>query len=196
VSVGHDPPGDLRAGVATYLGAAEALYTIGRRFGPEDWDAASACPGWDAATLVGHVLCVARWHHGWLDRAEAGDTSIPWPPAELDARNRAALDELEVMGAPDRLDAFRISTSRYAERLSTSWELPFAYPGGLLTAGWHALLAAGEWHLHAWDLGRAIGIEHTADATLIRAAWTRLGRRIEADGDPWRALLNATGRVA
>jgi putative acetyltransferase len=76
----------------------------------------------------------------------------------------------------------------------TAWELPYAYPGGLLTAGVHAVLAAGEWQLHAWDLAAAVGVDHRPEASLIRATWVGLGRKVATDDDPWEALLHATGR--
>lgn len=189
------PPVDPRTGVAVYLEAAEALVSVGRRFLPSDWSKPSACAGWDAAALAGHVLCVVRWHQEWLDRAVAGNTSPPWPAEELAARNQAALEAVTVISGPARLHDFQLESRRYADRLASSWALPYWYPGGLVTTGLHAMLAAGEWHLHAWDLGHAIGWEHTADATLIRSTWAGLGRRIARDGDPWRALLDASGRT-
>jgi uncharacterized protein (TIGR03083 family) len=183
------------AGLAAYKAGSDALLGVGRRFSAADWERPSACTGWDAAALVGHVLCVARWHHDWLDRAESAELSLPWPASALSERNTAALHDLDVAGGPDRLDAFGAVTGRYADRLPPLWGLPFAYPGGVVTVGLHAALAAGEWHLHAWDLGRAIGIDHEPDASLVREVWVGLGRRIEPDGDPWRALLDASGRV-
>ena len=192
---GNDAGTTADVGVAAYTNAVDALLAVGGQVGPDEWASPSACLGWDAAAVAGHVLCVVRWHHQWLDRAEAGDTSIPWPVEELEPRNRAALVDLEIDRGPDRLDAFRVAGHRYAERLPNSWGLPFSYPGGRLTVGVHAVLAAGEWHLHAWDLGRAIGIEHVADAAPIRATWVALGRRVEPHGDPWRALLRASGRT-
>lgn len=186
---------DPDAALATYLDGADALVKVGERFGAADWERASACTGWDVAALVGHVLCVVRWHHDWLDRTEVGAVSLPWPAAELAEHNQAALDDLGVAGGPNRLDAFRAATSRYAERLPPLWYLPFAYPGGVVTAGLHAVLAAGEWHLHAWDLGQAIGIDHEPDAALVREVWVKLARRIAPGGDSWRALLEASGRV-
>lgn len=182
-------------GVAAYLNAAQALVAVGEQLGSDDWGRPSACPGWDVTALVGHVLCVVRWHHEWLDRAESGETSPPWPASELSARNQAAIDNLDITDGPAGLDAFKAETRRYADRLPGAWELPFWYPGGLVTVGVHAALAAGEWHLHAWDLGRAIGLEHKSEATLIRDVWIGLGRQVTPDGDPWQALLQATGRA-
>ncbi|MGH9046278.1 MAG: maleylpyruvate isomerase N-terminal domain-containing protein [Acidimicrobiales bacterium] len=185
---------DRETGVATYLDAAQALVGVGGHFGSSDWRRPSACTGWDAAALAGHVFCVVPWHHEWLDRAESGQTSPPWPPDELTVRNQAALDNLDIPDGPTRLGVFRSAARHYADRLWGTWDLPFWYPGGLVTVGLHAVLAAGEWQLHAWDLGHAIGFEHQPDATLIRDTWVGLGRQIEPDGDPWQALLRASGR--
>jgi hypothetical protein len=186
---------DPVVGLAAYLEAAHALTNIGAAFEPTDWGRPSACPDWDASMLIGHVVCVVRWHHAWLDRAQNGEVSLPWPTAELPARNQAALDHLEIVGGASRLSSFHSATRRYADRVATHWDLPYAYPGGVVTAGVHALLAAGEWHLHAWDLARAIDVEHKPNCALIRHQWVVLGRSIQTDGDPWTALLKASGRI-
>ncbi|MHB1488541.1 MAG: GNAT family N-acetyltransferase [Acidimicrobiales bacterium] len=189
------PVGD---GLNTYRRGAAALVEMGASISAADWWRPSACAGWNATSLVGHMLCVIGWHHDWLDRAEVGDTSRPWPAWELDERNRIELDRLEPTSGPERLQRFAAEAHRYAERLRDTWVLPYAYPGGLLTAGMHAVLAAGEWQLHTWDLGEAIGAGHAPDerdARLIRQVWLHLGRSVTEEGDPWAALLEASGRV-
>lgn len=52
--------------------------------------------------------------------------------------------------------------------------------------------------MHTWDLGEAIGAGHAPDprdAHLIRQVWPHLGRSVTEEGDPWAALLQASGRV-
>ena len=55
--------------------------------------------------------------------------------------------------------------------------------------------AANEWHVHAWDLGFAIGERYQptgADRLLdgMRGWWPQL----EARGDSWRTVLRLHGR--
>jgi hypothetical protein len=60
--------------------------------------------------------------------------------------------------------------------------------------------ACVEWHLHAWDLARALGKDYRpADPEIVLAGW-RAGLpqlppgRQAGDADPWLTLLGASGR--
>jgi uncharacterized protein (TIGR03083 family) len=186
---------DPVAGLAAYRAACSAFASVAADVGADDWSRPSACDGWNALDVVGHVVCVARWHHEWLDRAETGDGSPPFPSSELAERNTAALTALEISAGPDRVTAFVELTAAYADRVAAHWDLPYTYPPGTVSAGVHAVLAAGEWQLHAWDLGRAIDRDHHPDAELIRATWLALDRPVPATRDAFDALLACTGRL-
>ncbi len=186
---------DPTVGLNAYRAAGSAFASLAAEVGAGDWSRPSACDGWSALDVVGHVVCVARWHHRWLDRAEAGDLSPPFPPSELAERNASALRLIEISTGPDRVAAFVELTSAYADRVAGQWDLPLALPAGTTSAGVHAVLAAGEWHLHAWDLSRAIGRDYHPDAELIRATWLALHRPVPATGDAFDALLASSGRT-
>jgi hypothetical protein len=150
-----------------------------------------------------------------LDRAEAGDASRPFPSDEVAARNASDLSALHTSSGPERIADFVTSAHAYAERLRASWDLPFGFPYGTVTAGIHAGGATGEWHLHAWDLGCAIGVEHRpSDAALVydglgislggaRAGGSRIAKlatpalvRASRRGkDPWALVLQRSGRT-
>jgi uncharacterized protein (TIGR03083 family) len=177
----------------------DGVEVIGRLV--EDWDAAQwarpACGGWTGTDLAGHLVTVIGWYHTWLDRALAGDASPEFPIDELDAQ--AAI-------AP-----FRAEAERYATRVAEHWDVAYGYPRGSVTAGLHVAVAAVEWHVHAWDLARAAGGDHTPTdpAPLFLAAAhcrlaadgamkARLGMpvaRLAARRDPWHELLHRMGRV-
>ena len=66
--------------------------------------------------------------------------------------------------------------------------------------------ACAEWHLHAWDLARALGAEHRpADPAVVLAGWqagmTHLPAAIPGPArrghpaDPWDLVLLASGRA-
>jgi uncharacterized protein (TIGR03083 family) len=185
---------DPAAGLAAYRAACSGFAAVAADVGADDWSRPSACDGWSALDVVGHVVCVARWHHEWLDRAEAGNRSPPFPLSELAERNAAALSALEISAGPDRVTAFVELTVAYADRVAAHWDLPYTYPPGTVSAGVHAVLAAGEWQLHAWDLAGAIDRDHHPDAALIRATWLALDRPVAAFGDAFDALLACSGR--
>jgi hypothetical protein len=173
--------------------------------------ARAACGEWTAAELARHALAVAGWYHAWLDRAEQGDALPPFGVAELGARNAEAVGSMAGLEGPAAATLFAESARAYRDRLPPVWELPFGYPRGTVTAGLHAGVAAGEWHLHAWDLARARGRGHRpsdpaalyAAAGACRAAaeggasgrvaslLVPLGARLR----PWEALLRRSGRA-
>jgi uncharacterized protein (TIGR03083 family) len=177
---------------------------------PDGW-ARSACGEWTAADLANHVLAVARWYHGWLDRAERGDAHPPFSVAELAARNAEALASIAGLDGPAAVAQFVETARAYRDRLPLLWDLPFGYPRGTVTAGLHAGVAACEWHLHAWDLARSGGHGHRpSDAAALYGAagaclaaaergargWVSarlipVGARLR----PWEALLRRSGRA-
>jgi hypothetical protein len=73
----------------------------------------------------------------------------------------------------------------------------------VITVGAMAGLACAEWHLHAWDLARALGKDYRpADPGLVLTAWQGgTADRHAAAGEPalavddlWHVLLGASGR--
>jgi uncharacterized protein (TIGR03083 family) len=190
-------------GVDAFAAAAGAL-------GPGDWDR-PACGSWTASDLARHVLAVARWYDGWLQRAERGDTAPPFGGSELAARNAAELEKLSGLDGPEAVERFVTTAYLYRDRLPGQWDLPYGYPRGTVTAGLHAGTAACEWHLHTWDLAQAMGRGHrpsdpaalyaAAGACLaaaeggakgkVAAVLVPLGARLR----PWEALLRRSGRA-
>lgn len=202
--------------LAAYDAGVDAVLDIAAPMGPSDW-ATPATDEWDATDLAGHLLAVARWYHVWLDRSEAGGTARPFPAEEMPARNAAELAALEIDGGPARLVEFETVARSYAERLLEAWDHTYVFPYGTVTAGTHAAAAASEWHIHAWDLGRVVGHDHrpadpallyegtgTAIAagragllpprTKVVVARAMVRRAVRRADDPWRALLERSGR--
>ena len=175
---------------------------------PDDHWQQPLCGTWTASDLAGHLLCVARWYHDWLDRAEAGDPSPPFPVSELAARNQAAIDGLPATSGSARLALFSEEARRYATRLPAVWDLAYGYPFGTATAGLHAGAAASEWHLHAWDLSGGRHRPSDPSTLLAAVAQARLRRQGGVTGRvtaallplvvryrPWEQLLRRAGRT-
>jgi len=172
--------------------------------------ASPACGDWTAAETCGHVLCVSRWYHAWLDRALAGEMTRPFTEAEMDAQNAAALADLGPMSGSDAVAAFAGSALEYLERVVRHWDVPYAYPYGVATAGLHAGIAATEWHLHAWDLSQVTGSPHTPDdpdglflaagaclaahSGRLQSALMSVAVPIAARRSPWQTMLKRSGR--
>jgi hypothetical protein len=173
-----------------------------------DWSR-SVCGEWDATQLTRHVLAVVGWYHDWLDRAERGDASPAFPIDDLDARNARDQADMAAHGGlsgPEATKRFRARASDYADRLVGTWDLPFGYPRGTVTAGLHAGMAAVEWHVHTWDLSHdhvpsrpdrlflaAADCQAAVTGGLEGAALERLAPP-GAKRDPWAELLKRLGR--
>jgi hypothetical protein len=194
--------------LATYGEGVDALRAAVEGWSDGEWQR-EVCGRWTATDLAGHLLAVIGWYHSWLDRAESGDARPPFGVADLPERNRLALIDLRPADGRDRIALFAEEAGRYAERLTSSWALPYGCPLGTMPAGSHAAVAAGEWHLHAWDLSG--GTHRPGDATfllvaIIRArATARSGLRARVESAvaplvaahrPWERLLEASGRRA
>jgi Mycothiol maleylpyruvate isomerase N-terminal domain len=190
-------------GVSAFEAAAAGLP-------PDGWDL-TACGEWTAAELARHVLAAAGWYHEWLDRAERGDAAPAFGVEELGAHNALALAELAHLDGPAAVGQFVARARAYGARLPASWDLPFGFPRGTVTAGLHAAMAGSEWHLHTWDLARSRGGGHRPSdpAALYEATGeclavveggvkgrvagllVPLGSRLR----PWEAMLRRSGRA-
>lgn len=116
----------------------------------------------------------------------------------MNARDLAALPDVgrvetagpQVVG-PERIGRFLELARRHTERLVNAdwtavldwWDGP-----GVLTVGQHTGLAAGEWHVHAWDLARsAAAVHRPTDSGAVAAARRAVratGRRRPLAGRP------------
>jgi hypothetical protein len=183
----------FREGVDAFCAEAARLDDVG-------WTK-PACGEWSATELARHVLAVVGWYHDWLDRAEAGDASPAFPIEDLAARNARDQADMAAHGGldgPEATDRFRGRAELYAGRLAGTWDLPFGYPRGTVTAGLHAGMAAFEWHAHTWDLSHDRAplrpdLLYTAAADCLAAAGGGTDDR-DPPADPWEAMLVRSGR--
>ncbi len=195
---------------ALFASGVEAVLEYGASLDSSGWEA-QACGSWTATETVRHVLAVSRWYHAWLDRALGGDLTPPFDAASMDQRNEAELTGLAGLGGGAALAEFAESAMSYLDRLSDNWDVPYAYPYGVVTAGLHAGLAATEWHLHAWDLSTVGGQIHSpvdpkglflaAGGGVAAAEGGVKGEALSwivpimANRSPWRTLLERSGRI-
>ena len=168
---------------------------------------------WSANELARHLLAVCDWYHEWLDRAEAGDSSPPFPVKQLDNRNELAVLDLGALDGPDAIDTFAARAVDYRRRLEQlasegKWDLPYGFANGTTTVGGHAGIAAAEWHLHAWDFSGGQWRPTSPDTLYLAVGqgmittqrhWKRaITRHVVAriaGRDPWADLVKRSGRV-
>jgi hypothetical protein len=192
--------------VAMYTEGVSAIEAVTSGWSSEHWQQ-TASGKWSALDLAGHLVCVIDWYHQWLSAAEQGSADPPFSADDLSARNDKALVELEIASPEERIARFVTEAHRYAARLPAQWETPYGFPYGTITAGLHAGVAAGEWHLHAWDLSggthrpvdpaalfRAVGAGMSAAQGKGSAAVAKVVLPLVARRQPWKQLLHRSGR--
>jgi uncharacterized protein (TIGR03083 family) len=168
-------------GLAAYHAGVMVICELAVQFTDDGWGAPTPCPEWRAADLAGHLRCVADDYNEYLDDAPASRLSRlmatgaePGSLARKIARQNAAeLAALAEGHGPEHIAAFAASARAYAKRLPAVWELPHHYYRDTeVTVGGMAGAACAEWHLHAWDLARALGKDYSpANPELLVAGW-------------------------
>jgi uncharacterized protein (TIGR03083 family) len=205
--------------LAAYYDGVTAICRLAERFDAETWAAQTPCPEWRAADLAGHLHCVADDLHEYLDEAPvsryarlmATGANPDKLGRKLARQNAAELAALADAPPEEHIAAFATSARAYAGRVTAVWELPHhQYRDTVVTVAGMTAAACAEWHLHAWDLAKALGLDYRpADAAAILDCWRRgmpqlpvpakagrTGGLSARSHDPWHAVLAASGRVA
>jgi hypothetical protein len=170
-----------------------------------DWSVPTPCPDWQALDLAGHLRCVAENYLEYLQDAPDSRLSKLFAQNAASAvlirqqarQNAAELAVLPVETGPERIMSFTVSAGAYADLVPDAWDRThLIHRGTKYTVGDHAGAACVEWHLHAWDLARALGRDYRPrDAELLVAAWTWGVPHLPlGSGDPWQVVLCSSGR--
>ncbi|TDC45974.1 hypothetical protein E1281_29015 [Actinomadura sp. KC345] len=196
------PPDRCRV-LESYQDGALAIRELAAEVG--DWEAPTPCADWRLIDLAGHLRCVAENFLEYLQDAPDSRLATLFareaPAAVLirqQARQNAA--ELAVLPpepGPDRIMAFGVSAGAYADLMPDMWDRThLIYRGTKYTVGDHAGAACVEWHLHAWDMARAVGEPYQPrDPDLLVSAWHWGVPHLPlSSGDPWESVLRSSGR--
>ena len=217
--------------LAAFHDGVTVICQLSSQFSDAGWLGPSPCPEWRVSDLAGHLRCVADDYHEYLDDAPASRLARLMSTGahpdtlarKLARQNAAELAALPDASGPEHIDAFAASARSYAQRLLPIWDLPHhQYREVLVTVGGMAGGACAEWHLHAWDLARALGKDYRpADPEILLSGWIEgmphlragasrdhaAGAAAMARGrggrlagpalreDPWHAMLRASGRI-
>jgi uncharacterized protein (TIGR03083 family) len=204
--------------LGAYHDGVTVICELAARFSAHAWNARTPCPEWRARDLAGHLRCVADNYHEYLDDAPVsryarlmGSGPLPRTLARKLARQNAAeLAALADAPPAEHIAAFALTARAYARRLPSVWDLPHhQYLDRVVTVAGMAGAACAEWHLHAWDLARALGASHRpADPEAVLIGWQAgmvhrpavvpghaVAGRPGRETDPWHVLLLASGRL-
>ncbi len=193
---------------AAYQQGIRAIVEIAAGFTAASWNAPTPCQDWRAADLAGHLRCIADDYHEYLDDAPVSRLARLMETgarADTIARKLARQNAAELAALPDvppqvHIQAFAESAARYTARLGRLLPLPHhSYQGRVITVAGMGGMACVEWHVHAWDLARALGEYYRpADPEAVLAGWMAglPQLRVVPDDDPWRSVLRSAGRLA
>jgi uncharacterized protein (TIGR03083 family) len=167
--------------LGAYYDGVTAICQLAARFSGAAWDAPTPCPEWQARDLAGHLRCIADDYHEYLNDAPVsryarlmGSGPHPQTLARKLARQSAAeLATLPDVPPAEHIAAFAVAARAYGRRLASVWDLPHhEYRDRVVTVAGMAGVACAEWHLHAWDLARALGADHRpADPEAVLICW-------------------------
>jgi uncharacterized protein (TIGR03083 family) len=195
--------------LAAHHDGVTVICELAAQFSVEAWEAPTPCSEWRAADLAGHLHCVADDYHEYLDDAPASRLArlmaTGADPGKLGRKlarqNAAELAALPGGHGPEHIAAFAGSARSYALRLPAVWSLPHhRYFGADISVGGMAGWVCAEWHLHAWDLARALGKDYRpAGPEVLLSGWRAAMPYLPVTepgpaGDSWHALLRASGR--
>ena len=168
--------------LAIYHDGVTVICELASQITGDGWDAPTPCTEWRVVELAAHLRCVADDYHEYLDDAPASRLSrlmATGAPAATLARklarqNAAELATLPDAAGPEHIAAFAASARSYALRIPKFWDLPHhRYRDSLVTVGGMAGSACAEWHLHAWDLVRAMRKDYRPAAPEVLASGWR-----------------------
>lgn len=196
------PPDRCRV-LESYQDGVRAIRALADRAG--DWEAPTPCTDWRLIDLAGHLRCVAENFLEYLQDAPdsrlatlfARDGAAAVLIRQQARQNAAELAVLPPEPGPDRIMAFSVSAGAYADLMPDLWDRThLIYRGTKYTVGDHAGAACVEWHLHAWDMARAIGEDYQPrDPDLLVSAWHWGVPHLPlASGDAWESVLRSSGR--
>jgi uncharacterized protein (TIGR03083 family) len=170
--------------LAAFHDGVTVVCELAALFPDDGWAAPTPCPEWRAGDLAGHLRCVADDLNEYLDDAPASRLARLMATAADPARlarklarqNAAELAALAEGRGPEHIAAFAASARAYARRIPGVWDLPHhRYRDTVVTVGDMAGAACVEWHLHAWDLARALGKDYCPASPNVLAAGWRAG---------------------
>ncbi|GAA2090179.1 maleylpyruvate isomerase N-terminal domain-containing protein [Actinomadura alba] len=196
------PPDRLRI-LESYQDGAATIRAMAAQC--SDWSAPTPCPDWQAVDLAGHLRCVAENYLEYLQDAPdsrlsklfAQDAASAVLIRQQARQNAAELAVLPAEPGPERIMSFLVSAGAYMDLVPDAWDRThLIYRGTKYTVGDHVGAACVEWHLHAWDLARAMGDDYRPrDPEVLVAAWHWGVPHLPLlPGDPWRAVLRSSGR--
>jgi uncharacterized protein (TIGR03083 family) len=192
--------------LAAFNDGVTVICQLAAQFSDAGWAGPTPCPEWRVADLAGHLRCMADDYHEYLDDAPASRLARlmatgahPATLARKQARQNAAeLAALPDATGPEHVAAFASSARSYARRLPPIWDLPHhRYRDVLVTVGGMAGAACAEWHLHAWDLARALGKDYRpADPEILLLGWRAGMPHLPPSAAAPAAAAGSTGPLA
>lgn len=156
--------------LANFIRAVDTFDAVCRQVPPKAWDNDSPCEGWTARDVVAHQCGVLDALAEIARTGKWGRPVMPEPPDDPPARwEQTRASVLEALGQPGVLD-----------REDKYWFGRMDMASFVSYVQWDPLT-------HAWDIGKATGVEVSLPPELCQVSYDLIGARAE--------MFRRTGRI-
>ena len=160
----------MNSKLANFIRAVDTFDAVCRQVPPKAWDNDSPCEGWTARDVVAHQCGVLDALAEIARTGKWGRPVMPEPPDDPPARwEQTRASVLEALGQPGVLD-----------REDKYWFGRMDMASFVSYVQWDPLT-------HAWDIGKATGVEVSLPPELCQVSYDLIGARAE--------MFRRTGRI-
>ena len=162
--------------------AAETAYALFATLVDLDWSATAGELDWDCRQTLEHVTTVQIF----LASNAANQTRSRLPGARTNNPDQSIAELVTVHRA--------LANVLAAVLRSMPQDARGFHPAGLADRHGFAAMACTETIVHAYDIAQGLGLDFQPPQDIAAKALARLFPWVQDQGDPWQALLYATGR--
>ncbi len=176
---------DLREpGPDDVIAAAETAFALFSTLVDMDWSVIAGDLDWDCRQTLEHVTTVQIF----LASNAANQTRARLPGARTNNPDQSIQDLIIVHRA--------LANVLAAVLRSMPEDARGFHPAGLADRHGFAAMACTETLVHAADIAEGLGLDFVPPPDIAAKALARLFPWVQAEDDPWQALLYATGRIS
>lgn len=194
MAISDYPPAVIPWPAALDWSAAEARGYLSAAADPAVQSLPTRCSPWTVRDLTAHLAATFQRFADQLDKANAGDLTAPFEPADLSRQNRRAVD----LFSGDPAQALSEQSTRFLRQAAhgQAGQL-MGHQRGPVPVGLQVMWGLSELTVHHDDLAHAVGTSYRPGDSIVSALVTMKEAvdGFHAGDDPWLDYLHSTGRL-